>query len=91
MLELAADAAPEVARYSYVYGVALHSSGEVERAITVLEGALERHPGSAEILQALASFHRDRGSIQEAIRYAERLVELLPQDPGARQLLQQLQ
>jgi hypothetical protein len=42
------------------------------------------------ILTALATISRDRGSFEKATGYARRLVELRPQDPFARQLLQQI-
>ncbi|MEE8585538.1 MAG: tetratricopeptide repeat protein, partial [Acidobacteriota bacterium] len=41
-LEKAARQGPEQPRYSYVHAVALHSSGQGERAIQELENALQR-------------------------------------------------
>ncbi len=90
-LRRAAELRPEEARYSYVYAVALHSAGEVERALEVLRQAHQRRPADRELLLGLATFHRDAGQLDEAIVYARRLLELAPEDPGARQLLAQLE
>jgi Flp pilus assembly protein TadD len=88
--EQAARLAPENPRYSYVYAVALHSTGSPQRAIGVLKQALTRSPYDRDILLALATFHRDLGDVDAAMSYAERLVAMMPHDPGAQQLLQQL-
>ena len=72
-LRLAAHTAPDNPRYSYVYAVALNSTGEPERAITTLEDAHDRHPNDLDILRALAAFHRDAGNRAKARIYAERL------------------
>jgi tetratricopeptide (TPR) repeat protein len=90
-LESAAHARPDEPRYVYVYGVGLHSAGRTDRALSVLQDAHDRHPGNPDLLVALATISRDAGSIDSAIRYAEKLVGLVPQDPQARQLLGQLE
>jgi Flp pilus assembly protein TadD len=74
--------------YAYVYAIALNSTGRPEAALDTLEAALRRHPGDGQILAALATINGDRGSFEQATVYARRLVELRPQDPWARQLLQ---
>ena len=74
---------PQNARFAYVYGVALHSGGQVEAAIEFLEETLGEHPFDLAILTALLSFNRDAGDLLEAIRYAEMWVDLAPDDPGA--------
>jgi tetratricopeptide (TPR) repeat protein len=43
------------ARYSYVYGVALHSAGQTEKALAVLEDARRRFPGDRDIAYAVSS------------------------------------
>jgi Flp pilus assembly protein TadD len=90
-LSRAAKLAPESPRYAYVYGIALHSMGEVERARIVLEGAHRRHPGDQRLLMALVTMSRDAGDLELALTYAVALVELIPEDPGARQLLSDIQ
>jgi Flp pilus assembly protein TadD len=90
-LRRAAEFRPEEPRYSYVYGAALHSVGETDRALAVLGRAHERHPGNRELLIALATMSRDNGSLSAAVEYARKLLELSPQDPAARQFLTQLE
>ena len=87
----AASQRPEEPRYGYVYGVALQSAGDVEGAIRVLRETSERHPLDRDVLIALATMHRDRGELDEALAYARRLSELVPSEPGVRQLLSQLE
>jgi Flp pilus assembly protein TadD len=72
-LALAAKLDPANPRFVYVYGVALHSADRVDAALETLVKASVAHPADTDILQALVSFYRDRGSATEAQRYAERL------------------
>ncbi len=88
--EQASRLEPGDVRYRYVYGVALHSLGRTDRALGVLEGAETRHPGDPQVLQALATMHRDAGHYATAMRYAERLVALNPEDRAARNLMAEL-
>jgi Flp pilus assembly protein TadD len=90
-LERAATAAPEVARFSYAWAVALHSTGASGRAVEVLEATLARHPDNRDSLFALATFHRDAGRRNEARAAAERLARAYPDDPGAQALVASLQ
>jgi predicted CXXCH cytochrome family protein len=78
------------ARFGYVYAVALFDQGEQRQAIAVLTSAAARHPTDSDILQALASFSLQAADLEGARRWAERLVEVAPDDPGARQQLEQL-
>jgi Flp pilus assembly protein TadD len=87
----AAALQPGNARYSYVYGVALHSAGETVRALDVLDAAHRREPANRELLIALATISRDNGATSRAVEYGRRLVALSPEDPAARQLLEQIQ
>jgi Flp pilus assembly protein TadD len=89
-LKRAAERAPENARYAYVYGVALNSTGQTNKAIGVLAAAQKRHPYDRELLYALATMSRDAGQIAPARGYAEKLTALAPDDPGARNLYEQL-
>ena len=72
-LERATTLEPGNARFTYVYAVALHSTGKVKAAIARLEKALLAHPNDRDILQALASFHEARGASTAAKKYADRL------------------
>ena len=71
---------PGNARFAYVYGVALHSSGRVGKAMSTLAQASKAHPADIDILQALVSFNQARGDEAEARRYADRLREVTAAD-----------
>ncbi len=86
----AAELAPENARYVYLYGLALHSSGYTVRALAVLERAHASHPNDADLLLALATIHRDSGDLPTALRHARTLAELRPGDPRASALVREL-
>ena len=78
------------ARFSYAYAVALHSSGKVDDALTILERARGRHPRNREVLFALATFHRDAGRTAKAMEYAEQLRRFYPDDAEAQALIASL-
>ena len=90
-LERAATLAPDEIVYAYVYGVALNSVGSGSRALEVLVEAHRRAPADRSVLQALATIHRDRGNPTEALLYARKLLELMPEDAGIAQLVRQLE
>jgi Flp pilus assembly protein TadD len=60
-LAQAGELEPGRARYSYVYAVALYSSGRSDDALRVLKEALQRNPADRDILMALTSFRREAG------------------------------
>ena len=91
LLAKAAALQPSNVRYSYVYAVALQSSGQVNQAIGILQQAHQRRPADRQVLSALIAFERDNGNLPAAIVYAQQLVELAPDDPGAKATLQELQ
>jgi tetratricopeptide (TPR) repeat protein/ssDNA-binding Zn-finger/Zn-ribbon topoisomerase 1 len=72
-LAKAARLAPGNSRYVYVYAVALHSMGNIKKAISTLEQALQLHPYDRQIMAALVSFYQDAGEIDKARKLAERL------------------
>ncbi len=78
---------PDNTRYSYVYAVALQSSGQAGQAIRVLEQVHQRHPADREIFIGLISFEQENGNLTSAIKYARELASLFPNDPNARKLL----
>jgi Flp pilus assembly protein TadD len=82
--------APTSARYAYVYGVALSSTGAGDRALTTLRQAHERHPGDPDILMALTTISRDRGDRGAARGYARKLLQVAPELPEAGQLVREL-
>jgi tetratricopeptide (TPR) repeat protein len=89
-LRRAAELSPDNARFAYVYGIALNSAGRPNEALTVLEQASARQPYDVDLLTALVMLNRDQGNIAAAIPYANRLVEILPDDQQARTLLEAL-
>lgn len=91
LLAKAARLQPEVTRFSYVYAIALHETGETARAVAVLQKAHDRVPADPDILVALIRFERERGRMQVAREYAEKLVRLDPGNIAALQLRQELQ
>jgi len=91
LLAKAASLQPNNAQYSYVYAVALNSSGHADGAITVLEQAHQKRPADRQVLEALVAFERDLGNLPAAITYAQQLVQLVPDDPSAKAMLAQLQ
>ncbi|MGH7478682.1 MAG: tetratricopeptide repeat protein [Candidatus Methylomirabilales bacterium] len=90
-LAKAAQRRPDAPRYAYVYGVALHETGETRRALDVLTRAHERHPSDREIVVALVEYESQAGNRRAAIAWARKLVEMSPEEPEARRLLQALE
>jgi predicted CXXCH cytochrome family protein len=90
-LRTAAQDAPAQARFAYVYAVALHSAGHADEAKTVLEDSLGRHPADRDTLMALISFNQAAGDAPTALRYAERLGRMTPNDRELAALIGQLQ
>lgn len=92
-LDLLADAArgdAANARYAYVYAVALNDFGRTAAAISVLEASIAAHPYDRDSLSALVTFLEQAGDSAQALSYAQRLNELDPDNPEARQMLKQL-
>jgi Flp pilus assembly protein TadD len=90
-LAQAAKLAPDNARYSYVYAIALYSSGQRGAALTALRTLDQRHPYDLEILAALISMNREAGDAKAALPYARKVAEILPDDPGVKRLLGELE
>jgi tetratricopeptide (TPR) repeat protein len=78
LLEAATRADPNNPRYAYVYGIALHDSGQGKQGVLVLQHALARFPRDPSLLSALAAYARDAGDTKRAQAYAKRL-ETIPQ------------
>ncbi len=82
--------APGEPRYTYVYAVALNSTGRAREAIAVLERAAQRWPANRDVLMALATMQRDAGQQDAARRTAGRLAAEFPNEPEVNALVQQL-
>jgi Flp pilus assembly protein TadD len=80
-LGAAARLAPENARFSYVYGVALYDTGRRAEALQVLGAALRRHPFDRDLLVAVGSYEAQAGRVEDARSRARLLRELEPDDP----------
>jgi len=89
-LKKAAELQPGSARYTYVYGVALNSTGDSTGALRVLEQGYETHPGNQEIIFMIASIKRDQGQNDEAITWAQKLLTINPADRNATQFIEML-
>ncbi len=85
LLQAATRADPNNPRYAYVYGIALHDSGQNKQGIAVLERALVRFPSNLELLSALAAYARDSGDNKRAEAYAKRLSDIAPPGGAAEQ------
>jgi tetratricopeptide (TPR) repeat protein len=90
LLGKAATLEPDNLLYSYVYAVALNSSGHTDQAITVLQQAHQRRPADRQMLIGLIAFERDRANLPAAITYARQLLALAPDDPGTQATLSEL-
>ena len=52
--------------------------------------AHERHPNNPQIMFALATMERDRGNLEVARSWAEKMLSVNPADQNATQLLEML-
>jgi tetratricopeptide (TPR) repeat protein len=77
-------------RHRYVYAVALHDAGREDAALALLKSLLRDAPDNPDLLLALATYSKTAGRDGEARRYGERLIELMPEDPGVRQFYETL-
>jgi predicted CXXCH cytochrome family protein len=82
--------APDDARFAYVYAVALKSLGNPEQSRAVLQGALQRHPWDAALLNAALSDALQSGDAGAAAPLAKRLSSLRPDDQNLARLAAKL-
>jgi tetratricopeptide (TPR) repeat protein len=90
-LDAAVKLAPDNARYAYVFAIGLHSGGKRDAALTVLREAEGRHPYDLDVLGALLSINLETGAGRTALPYARKIAEVLPDDPGVRRLVTELE
>ncbi len=86
----AAELAPENAQNAYVYAVALNSSGQPDQALKTLGEALARHPGNIQILTLLVELSQQQNDLAAALRYAERLAAIEPDDADLKRFVDRL-
>ena len=91
LLRQAAELAPDTVRYSYVYAIALNSTGAPEQSRALLERIHRQHPADRDILVALLAGARGAGDFSAAIAYTRELAQLNPNDPQVKMLLSDLE
>ncbi len=89
-LAAAAKLAPDNARYAYVYGIALNSGGKQREALAVLKTADKRHPYDLDILSGLISMLREAGDNKDALVYARKAAQALPDNAEIKNLIVEL-
>lgn len=67
---------PDELRYAFVYGIALHDTGDIGTALTVLEQAHAGSPADRGVLQALVSYNMELGNRETAFQWARKLEDL---------------
>jgi Flp pilus assembly protein TadD len=89
-LEAAASLQPENPRFVYVYGVALNSLGQTDKAIDVLTAAAESFPADFDIHWGLTTILRDTGRIEDARDVAAGMLQRYPEIESVQNLAQSL-
>jgi len=82
-LEAAASEEAGESRHRYVYAIALHDTGKLEQALTVLERLNTDLPGNPEVLYALIGYAKALGDGAKAGRYSAQL-QAIVQTAGLR-------
>jgi Flp pilus assembly protein TadD len=89
-LQQAYKLAPEAVRYAYVYAVGLHSEGQTVEALSILKEAHKRFENNPDLLLMLASVYLERDERDQAMLYARKLDQLVPDNPTVQALLQEI-
>ncbi len=89
---LARDArlAPDNGPVQYRYGLALYLQGRIDEAEAALRRAVELEPHAPEFLYGMTLLYEKMEWWPEAEEFAQRLLELRPNDPTYQQLLLQI-
>ena len=85
-LRNAARLMPQRARVRYNLALALDRLNREKEAEAALLQAFQTDPRDPDIVYATAAFYVQRKQWKRALPFAERLAELVPNDPGPRQL-----
>jgi len=88
---LAYAAAPERGDIAYAYAVALYDTNNPQRGIAVLVKLLETSPNDVQALVSLAQFSAQQRRLKDALKYAKRAQQHLPDDAGLAQFIKQLE
>lgn len=89
-LDRAAQLLPRHSRARYNHALTLQHQGRLKPALAELRLAHDAAPDDADIIHALAIAHLQRGDPRSARPYVVRLVKLLPNAPGPRAMLDQI-
>jgi Flp pilus assembly protein TadD len=89
-LKRAAQLAPDDVDIHYALGVALYSAGRRPEAIDELDRTWRKHPGDRTTLTGLISYVREHGDVARAESLAVSLVQISPDDPRAKALLDEI-
>ena len=90
-LKQAHELEPTQPRYSYVYAIALESMGRTPDALQLLQATLQSSPSNVDTLRALLRLSLASRDYANALGYAQRLANLLPDDASLAPLVKQLQ
>lgn len=89
-LTRAAQLAPDDVDVHYALGVALYSAGRRTEALAELDRTWRKHPGDRTTLVGLISYVREQGDLARAESLAASLVQISPDDPRAKALLEEI-
>ena len=82
--------APDNAFVQYRYGMALYLERRLKDAETALRRAYQLEPNDPQNLLGLTLFYKEVKRPRDALAWAEKLVQLRPEDPMFRQVLQEI-
>lgn len=91
LLERDAQLAPHLAEVHYRLGLARHLNGDTRAAVADLERAHQLDPEQPQYVLMLALVHERLEQYTDARHYAELLIEMVPNEPGYRRLLERIQ
>ncbi len=89
-LSKAVTLAPSNAYYAYVYAVALNDLGQRDKAEQVLKSALELSVNDANLNMMLLNHYSSKGHWAEALKYAQKLNALFPDNQMIKDALSNL-
>jgi predicted CXXCH cytochrome family protein len=77
---------PDDPQYVYVYAIGLNSQQQPREALKILKEAIGRFPYDRNILYSLVTISMENGLNEDALNYANKLMEYYPEDPNYQQL-----
>lgn len=89
--EEAAKRMPEAARVRYNWAVALQTIGKPDQAEEVYKQAIEMAPEHPDYLYGICTLYIQQNRYRKALPYAQRLLELRPNDPNIQNLVQTIE